>query len=162
MSRGAQQQLQLSRKPGLVTLENSRRTLRDSSHPIPQDMRRCRCGQRVLCIVELSFKLNTCRYFIEFIQTSGTGTWSSLMWNDYISKGVNFYSKDYSSFQIRPIYGVNKKIFTPLSFQISSNHPKWPVHLLCKTSQAFAKRQSLKTGSPGGRRWHFVNNSKQF
>ena len=74
MSRGAQQQLQLSRKPGLVTLENSRRTLRDSSHPIPQDMRRCRCGQRVLCIVELSFKLSTCRYSIEFIQTSGTGT----------------------------------------------------------------------------------------
>ena len=38
MSRGGQQQLQLSRKPGLVTLENSRRTLRDSSHPIPQDL----------------------------------------------------------------------------------------------------------------------------
>ena len=38
MSRGGQQQLQLSRKPGLVTLENSRRTLRDSSHPNPLDV----------------------------------------------------------------------------------------------------------------------------
>ena len=104
-----QQQLQLSRKPGLVTLENSRRALRDSSHPIPQDMRPWRCGYWLVgvmhvtgwnYIVELSLKLNTCRYFMEFIQTSGTGTWNSLMWNDDIPEGVNFESKYYSSSQI--------------------------------------------------------------